>query len=423
MSEISANTQAILLLTAPLVAGRRQQSEHPLSPTEYRRLARHLHEAGRAPEDLLSSDASTVLECVAPLVGMERLERLLARGFQLSQAMERWSSRAIWVLSRADGAYPARLKKRLKEDAPSVIYGCGDKMVLDGGGLAVVGSRRVDEDLLRYTEEIGRLASRALCPIVSGGARGVDRTAMSGALSAGGRAVGVLADALEKAVMARENRGFLMDEQLVFLSPYDPSAGFNVGNAMQRNKLIYALSDFALIVNADLRKGGTWAGAVEQLEKHHSVPVFVRSTGTPSQALSALRQSGAHSWPEPRTSEELEALWRRSTVEPVVTSLHQEDLLAAKPPETECSVKSTEQGSGDSVVSAADDLFGKVRELLMRYNCPKLDTDIAADLGVTPTQARQWLRRLVDEGAYVRYSKPVRYGPKTQRSLLDQSPE
>ena len=78
---------------------------------------------------------------------------------------------------------------------------------------------------------------------------------------------------------------------LVLLSPYDPNAGFNVGNAMQRNKLIYALADAALVVNSDLGKGGTWTGAVEQLDKFRQIPVFVRSTGAPSAALDALQRN------------------------------------------------------------------------------------------------------------------------------------
>ena len=56
-------------------------------------------------------------------------------------------------------------------------------------------------------------------------------------------------------------------------TPYSPHASFNVGMAMARNKLIYALSDFALVIASDAGKGGTWAGAVEAL-KAGWVPVF-----------------------------------------------------------------------------------------------------------------------------------------------------
>ena len=144
------------------------------------------------------------------------------------------------------------------------------------GGLAVVGSRQVDDALVEYTEGIGRLVAKARRTLVSGGARGIDQAAMRGALEAGGKVAGVLADSLERTAMNREHRNLLMDGQLVLISPYDPSAGFNVGNAMQRNKLIYALADAALVVSSDYEKGGTWAGAVEQLEKLQLVPVYVR---------------------------------------------------------------------------------------------------------------------------------------------------
>ena len=95
-----------------------------------------------------------------------------------------------------------------------------------------------------------------------------------------------------------------MDGRLVLVSPYDPAAGFNVGHAMGRNKLIYALADAALVVSADYKKGGTWAGAVEQLDRLKLVPVYVRSDS--DRGLQALIDKGAHSWPDPQTPE---AFW------------------------------------------------------------------------------------------------------------------
>jgi predicted Rossmann fold nucleotide-binding protein DprA/Smf involved in DNA uptake len=124
----------------------------------------------------------------------------------------------------------------------------------------------------------------------------------------------VLPDGLEGAVMKRENRNLLLDGRLVLVSPYDPAAGFNVGHAMQRNKVVYALSDAALVVNAEVDKGGTWAGAVEQLERLHLVPVYVRSTGDPSPGLAALRDRGALAWPNPEDAEGLAAALRAKAV-------------------------------------------------------------------------------------------------------------
>jgi hypothetical protein len=170
-AHLSPNTQAILLLTAPLIAGRGTSSSELLSPGEYKRLARHLREIQRQPADLVSPDAADLLRACQPVIDEARLQRLLGRGFLLSQVIERWQARAIWVVSRADAEYPRRLKARLREDAPAVLYGCGDMGLLESGGLAVVGSRHVDDSLIDYTMDVGRLAARAGRTIVSGGAR------------------------------------------------------------------------------------------------------------------------------------------------------------------------------------------------------------------------------------------------------------
>ena len=305
ITEISANTQAILMLTAPLIVGRRTPAAEVLLPREYRRLAQFLHENGREPADLLSQDASDLLRDDKQPVDPDRLTRLLDRGFLLSQAVERWRQRAIWVLSRADDQYPQRLKARLGGYAPAILYGCGDRDILEDGGLAVVGSRHVDDKIRDYAIGIGELAAGAEWSLVSGGARGIDQAAMRGALDAGGRAAGVLSNDLERAALHREHRDVLMDGRLVLISPYDPAAGFNVGNAMGRNKLIYAFADAALVVSADYKKGGTWAGAVEQLDKLQLVPVYVRSAS--DRGLQALIDKGAHPWPDPRTSDEFRA--------------------------------------------------------------------------------------------------------------------
>lgn len=459
---LSPNTQAILLLTAPLIAGRGTASSDLLSPSEYKRLARHLREIQRQPADLVSPDATEILRACQPVIDENRLQRLLGRGFLLSQAIERWQARAIWVVSRADADYPRRLKARLREDAPAIIYGCGDISLLDSGGLAVVGSRHVDDALIDYTMAVGRLAARSGRTLVSGGAKGIDLAAMRGALEAGGKVSGVLADSLEKTAMNREHRNLLLDGQLVLISPYDPSAGFNVGNAMQRNKLIYALADASLVVSSDINKGGTWAGAVEQLDKLKLVVVYVRSTGERSSGLDALRDKGAIPWPNPGNVEELDAVFEVSMPEvpaspqPVLSLFEQETVgedrapsmwahpkeLSAEPDAKEAASAAAEAieeleipgptGEAPAFVEMsdaqtgktdahsaelrsgglgpADVLFEAVRELIRRLlKSPMKEAEVAAALDVSNAQAKAWLLRLVDEGVLEKQKKPAGY--------------
>jgi DNA processing protein len=282
---LSPNTQAILLLTAPLILGS-SCGDRPLHPGDYGQLAMRLH--------------------------------------------ERWRGRAIWVVSRADVAYPRRLKARMGRLAPPVLYGCGEERLLDGGGLAVVGSRNIDAGLVAYTEAIGELCARASTTVISGSARGVDQAAMRGSMENGGRAVGVLAESLMQAVLQRDHREALMARRLVLVSPYDPSAPFTIGQAMQRNKLIYALADAALVVNSDVNKGGTWAGAIEQLEKLRFVRVYVRSTGELGNGITALQRHGAEPWPNPSDAGELE-LCLKAAPHPQARAAAQPELALAAP--------------------------------------------------------------------------------------------
>ena len=422
-SSLSANAQAILLATAPLMAGAAEPSADLLTPGEYKRLARFLRDKEQEPAALLGPDAGELLRDRLLPVESERLRHLLARGFLLSQATERWQTRAIWIVCSSDTGYPERFKTRLRHDAPPVIYGCGDASILDTGGLAVVGSRHVDDALITYTESVGRLAAEAGCTLCSGGARGVDQAAMRGALEAGGKVAGVLCDSLERAALNRDNREFLIDGRLVLASPYDPSAGFNVGHAMQRNKLIYALADAGLVVSSDYEKGGTWAGAVEQLEKLHFVPVYVRANGDDGKGIRALRGKGALLWPNPRTPEALAAALVPAAGSDQNNSV-QNDLFSniqemteesnASPRDTPLSARHSE-----NTPSAADELFTKVRELLGNLETRQTEAQIAAYLNVSKGQAREWLTRLVEEGVMEKHSKPARYGPRSQRSLLE----
>jgi DNA processing protein len=410
---LTSNTQAILLLTAPLIAGQRENSCDLLSFSDYNRVARVLREKQLQPADLIGTEAKDVVQLLAPIFGRERLDALLARGFLLSQAVERWAARAIWVVSRADATYPRRLKSRLKEDAPPILYGCGDAALLETGGLAIVGSRHVDEELTSYTEEIGRLAASAHRTVISGGAKGIDRAAMHGTLQAGGAAVGVMADSLERAALARDNRETLMDGHLVLVSPYDPAAGFNVGHAMQRNKVIYALADAALVVTSDFEKGGTWTGAVEQLERLRFVPVFVRNGAEAGKGNSALLRRGAHPWPNPRSGAELiEAI---TTVAESVAAEPKQSTLSFVVRESPPKIPTKTPVS----LSAGERLFQTVQEILKHELAkPRTEAHVAKLLVVSKPQAKAWLVRLVKNGTLEKLSKkPVRYRAAADRLL------
>jgi len=202
------------------------------------------------------------------------------------------------VLTRADTDYPVRYKQRLKENAPVLLYYSGERALLGQPGIAIVGSRNLDEIGQLAAQFVGNACGLSGLVLYSGGARGVDNLSMTASLEARGNAVGILADSLEKTIRNPEYRNYLEKRELCLATPYSPSASFNVGAAMGRNRLIYALADYAIVVASDFEKGGTWAGATEAL-KAKWLPVFALQHEHMPLGNTKLIERGAIPFPYP----------------------------------------------------------------------------------------------------------------------------
>jgi predicted Rossmann fold nucleotide-binding protein DprA/Smf involved in DNA uptake len=198
----------------------------------------------------------------------------------------------IWTLSRIDESYPKRWKARLKSAAPPVIFGAGPVELAERQSIAIVGSREITDELGEIANQIGVRAAGSGLVVVSGGANGSDKFGMQGALQADGSAVGILPAGLARASRQRDVREFIANRQLCLISQVSPSAGFSVGNAMGRNRLIYALSDLTIVVATAAGSGGTWAGATENLKRRYA-PVAVWSGPGAPDGNEQLQRLGA----------------------------------------------------------------------------------------------------------------------------------
>jgi DNA processing protein len=450
---LSDNTQAVLLLTSPLLAGGDSGAAGAkvLSAGEYSQLAKSLLQTKHQPADLLNGSKEALLSAAPPELDQARLNQLLSRGFQLSQAIEHWANRSITVIGRADEAYPRRYKQRLKHQAPPLLYACGNPELLHQPALAVVGSRATTEALLQQTEQIGALAAAAGVAIVSGAARGVDEAAMVGALQAGGHAIGVVADSLEKMCAKPIWRQALLDGRLLLLSSDAPSARFQVWRAHGRNKLIYALADAALVMSSAKGSGGTWEGAVEQLTKLQSCPLYVVDDPRGGEGLAALHDHGAALWPYPSTAERLreviasqpsptDASLETCEPAPAMSTLEvvQESLLeprpagveqqpaeepgaetyeveinpvtasdAGEPPAPEVAI---EPSPLELPMTPANQLVSLANKLLLEaLTEERTEDELEALLGCTKPQIKAWCKNLVSEGLIRKLIKPVRY--------------
>jgi predicted Rossmann fold nucleotide-binding protein DprA/Smf involved in DNA uptake len=296
---LSDDGQAMLLLCSQLGGEDKPDAPAPFKLSEWNQLAKKIQASRlQCPAGMFGQDGVALAAALeVPESEGERIAQLLARSGQVAILLENLFGRGIWAVTRMDPLYPAKLRDTLKHQAPTVLFGAGDIYLLKQSGIAVIGSRTLDQAGIDFARQVGHKTAAAKLPVVSGGARGTDRLAMDGALQAGGKAIGVMADSLERTIRQPDVRQFLLDGSLVLLTPYAPDAGFSIGAAMGRNKVIYGLASHAVVVSSDLEKGGTWAGAVEAL-KAGWCPVFVRVAKEMSKGNGALLKQGALAFDE-----------------------------------------------------------------------------------------------------------------------------
>ncbi len=295
---LSLDSQALILLCSHL--GLSAAPDYaPLTLKDWNPLAKKLFSISKRPSALLDQNKEELMDILdITEEEAERYENLLQRSGTVAIELERLKSLGIEVLTRADEDYPARYKERLKESAPTILFYAGEKALLGQPGVAVVGSRHLDEAGQACAEFVGNACGLSGLVLYSGGAKGVDSISMNAALTSRGTAVGILADSLEKSIRNPDNREAISRGDLCLVTPYSPSAPFSVGTAMGRNKLIYTLADYAIVVASDAEKGGTWAGATEAL-KAKWLPVFVLDHPEMPKGNKVLIEKGGLKFPHP----------------------------------------------------------------------------------------------------------------------------
>jgi DNA processing protein len=82
---LSPDTQATLLLTAPLITNGGAEPADTLTRSEYVQLSNTLAKANHTPALLLHSNEEDLPDEVAILIDGDRIQKLLSRGLQLTQ--------------------------------------------------------------------------------------------------------------------------------------------------------------------------------------------------------------------------------------------------------------------------------------------------------------------------------------------------
>lgn len=252
----------------------------PLSTAQLRKLARRIRDSERITEDrdleardltALGYGAGEATHILSLLSDDALLERYLSKAAKFGCTPLTWAS----------PAYPAALKRALGDDAPACLWARGDLTLLQRPGIALVGSRDLRPENADFARQTGIQAAGQGLVLISGNARGADRTAQDAALAAGGGVISIVADRLTDHISV-PGQLYLCEEGF--------DQDFSPQRALSRNRCIHALGLCAIVAQCSLRTGGTWDGSVRNLRFGWS-PLYVYDDGSESAML--LEQMGA----------------------------------------------------------------------------------------------------------------------------------
>ena len=273
---MNVREQGFLLLTSHLGDPQRRVLTGPqLRTLTVRAQLLHKPDTGREmmPEDLIAIGYSRE--------AADRILALLSDTDQLLWYLDKGAKMDCFPISRAGEIYPQRLRLRLGTDCPGCLWGKGDPALLLQPAVALVGSREMNQQNLRFAQEVGRQAALQGYVLVSGNARGADRAAQDACLEQGGQVISVVSDSLAYCPVRRN---------MLYLSEDSFDATFSSQRALSRNRVIHCLADAVFVAQSAFEKGGTWNGTVKNLKGGWS-PVLCFDDG--SQSMQALAQMGA----------------------------------------------------------------------------------------------------------------------------------
>lgn len=206
------------------------------------------------PEDIYYADdgAFDHIEGLTPEAKESLQEKSL---LEAEEILDRCDREGLQLLTYRDAAYPMRLKNI--PDPPMVLYYKGQLPELDASPvIGIVGTRKASAYGLQTAKRLGYQIGSCGGIVVSGMAYGIDGLAMSGALTAGAKVVGVLGCGAD-IVYPVSNRALFRDVEQYgcILSEFPPGMPPSKWTFPKRNRIISGLSCGVLVVEAPEKSG------------------------------------------------------------------------------------------------------------------------------------------------------------------------
>lgn len=255
------------MLLMSQITPQREELVRPLSTGEWHALHAQVRGQGMAMGELMGMDMSGMMMRLGLSEGEAyRLCVLLGRVLPLSMCLERFAQQGIQVITWGQALYPVRLRQRLGDKAPPMVYVAGRPELFRQDAVAILGGKggQGQEERVRA---LARMAVEKGYTIITDGAPGLSRAAQDEARRQGGRTLEVVSGGLAGRVEEADMAACLGDRSGAALALIHPDAPHTVSHALERNKCLYALAHAAFVFGVDQGRSAAYQGVCQALQR------------------------------------------------------------------------------------------------------------------------------------------------------------
>lgn len=178
-----------------------------------------------------------------------------------------------WIIHWQDTDYPQHLRDI--HDPPPILFGLGNRQILNSPQIAMVGSRNPSRGGEEIAFDFAKNLSNLGWTITSGMALGIDAASHRGALSVKGNTIAVLGTGIDR-LYPSSHRQLALDiiDNGALISEFVTGTTAKGHNFPRRNRIISGLSRGTLVVEASLHSGSliTARHAAEQGREVFAIP-------------------------------------------------------------------------------------------------------------------------------------------------------
>lgn len=286
---------------------------------------------GRTLGDFFSADTQEwSATCHLSVKIIEKLEQARDRLDGQLLLAEQLRYEKIGMLTRLDAAYPELLQTSLTPNhVPPVLFYAGDLDILKRQTIAIIGSRNASGSSLIFARAAAHYLAEQDANVISGNARGVDRSAYEGAVSSdAGHTTVILPQGIHtlSGLQMRALQPRIAAGRVLLLSQFQPDASWFTSRAMERNHVVTGLAQVVIVAESG-SKGGTWEGATGALKRGRRVYVRQPRDGQSLAGNQLLLEKGALPLPADNLADMLSSILQESR------SIRQEQQKQALQPE------------------------------------------------------------------------------------------